>query len=339
MSPSRIFAVFLARNREFYRDRATLLWNVILPIAVVFGFAFAFSGSAPERYVIGVMGVEQEQLDERASPALQMKHVEYTTIDSLEMGRTKLRRQQIDLLIDPEQKRYWVSDASPGSYVTEQMLRGVMAGENNYARETISGRTIRYVDWLIPGLLSANLMVLALFGVGFVIVRYRRNGVLKRLKATPLTAAEFLVAQLTSRLVIIAIITTAIFVGSYFTLGFPVYGSWFNLLLVMLLGGFCMISLGLVIAARLVSEELASGLLDVISLPMMFLCGVWFSTEALHPWLQALTAVLPLTHIIEAARGVMIEGQGLAGIAPHLLILAAMSAAFVAIGAALFRWE
>ncbi len=342
MSPRRIAAVFVARNREFMRDRSALAWTVILPIAIVFGFAFAFSGSAPERFLIGVVGMNEAELDDGGAslPVLQIEHVEYTTVASLAAGRTKLRRHQLDLLIDPASGRYWISDASPSGYLMERVLRGVTAaGDGGYTREEVPGRTIRYVDWLVPGLLAMNMMFTALIGVGFVIVRYRKNGVLKRLKATPLTPAEFLIAQVGSRLIIITAITSAIFVGSQFFLDFPVYGHWLNLLAVLILGAICLISLGLIIAARTASEELAGGLLNMMSWPMMFLSGVWFSTEGLHPWLQALATALPLTHVIDAARGVMIEGQGLVAIAPHLGILAAMSAVFLGIGAALFRWE
>ena len=65
----------------------------------------------------------------------------------------------------------------------------------SFVRQEVEGEEIRYVDWLIPGILSMNMMFSSLFGVGYVIVRYRKNGVLRRLKATPLKAYEFLMAQ------------------------------------------------------------------------------------------------------------------------------------------------
>lgn len=334
MSPRRIAAVFVARNREFVRDRAALAWSILLPLVIVFGFAFAFSGEAPERFTIGVLGETQGD-----SPALQLEHVDYVRFESRDHALQKVRRHGIDLLVEPAARRYWVSDASPSGYVIERALQGAAAGTNAWERREVPGRTIRYVDWLVPGLLAMNMMFAALFGVGFVIVRYRKNGVLKRLKATPLTPAEFLVAQLASRLIIIVVVTAAIFVGSNIILDYPVRGSYLDLLLILLIGGICLVSLALTIAARTASEELAGGLLNMMSWPMMFLSGVWFSTDGLHPWLQQLAQVLPLTHVIDAARAVMIDGAGLAQIAPNLLALAAMSAAFLALGAWLFRWE
>jgi len=337
MNLRRVTAVFMARNREFLRDRGALSWTIVLPVAIVFGFAFAFSGDAPSRFTVGVLGGEDATLP--SGPAMSLHNVEYTHIQSVELGVRKVRRHQLDLLIDPAGHRYWVSDASPKGYLLERVLWGVTGTKGDYTRETVPGRTIRYVDWLVPGLLAMNMMFTALFGVGFVIVRYRKNGVLKRLKATPLTPAEFLVAQLGSRLIILVVLTSAIFVGSAVALSLPVYGNPLYLLLILVLGAICLVSLALIIAARTASEELAGGLLNMISWPMMFLSGVWFSTDGLHPWLQVAARALPLTHVIDAARAVMIDGAGFATIAPDLLVLAVMSVVFLAIGAVLFRWE
>lgn len=93
------------------------------------------------------------------------------------------------------------------------------------------------------------------------------------------------------------------------------------------------------ITARISSEELAGGLLNMLSWPMMFLSGVWFSLEGLHPWLQKLSLLLPLTHLIDGARAVMIDGAGLTQIAGHLAVLLVMSAIFLWVGSVSFRWE
>jgi ABC-type polysaccharide/polyol phosphate export permease len=117
------------------------------------------------------------------------------------------------------------------------------------------------------------------------------------------------------------------------------YGSYLNLFLVFVLGSISMISIGLLIAARTASEELAGGLLNLISWPMMFLSGVWFSLEGLHPLLQKAALIFPLTHLIRAARAVMLDGAGIVEILPDLITLTVMSIVFLAIGALLFRWE
>lgn len=184
-----------------------------------------------------------------------------------------------------------------------------------------------------------NMMFSCLFGVGYVIVRYRKNGMLKRLKATPLTSLEFLAAQITSRLWLILVSTALVFIGTDQIIGFPMFGSYFALLVVFAVGALSLISLGMLVAARTTSEELAAGLLNVLSWPMTFLSGVWFSLEGVRPILQKAAQFAPLTHIIDAARAIMFDGAGLMDISGHLLALIAMSAGALAISAWLFRWE
>ena len=109
--------------------------------------------------------------------------------------------------------------------------------------------------------------------------------------------------------------------------------------IIFTLGAACLVSLGLLIAARVTSEELAGGLLNLLSWPMMFLSGVWFSLEGAPRALRLFADAMPLTHVIDAARAVMTEGATLRQVSGHLAVLAAMTAVFLLIGAWSFRWE
>jgi ABC-2 type transport system permease protein len=335
MNPlKRFWAVFRARNIEFLRDRGALAWNIAFPFFVVFGMAFAFSGRGQEIFKVGVAGGGDLPPGFAAT-----RHLKFASLPSVEEGLSKLRTHQVDLLVAPGRPlRYWVNDDSPKGYLAERVLLGTDAGAGA-ARGAVSGRPVRYVDWLVSGLLGMNMMFSALFGVGYAIVRYRRSGVLKRLKATPLAAAEFLAAQVASRLVLIMGVFAIVYHGADFFLDFRRLGSLLDLYLVFALGATCLISLGLLVACRTASEELAGGLLNMLSWPMMFLSGVWFSLEGAPRPLRLLADAFPLTHAIAAARAVMTDGAGLAQIAPQLGLLAAMTAAFLALGAFFFRWE
>lgn len=184
-----------------------------------------------------------------------------------------------------------------------------------------------------------NMMFSALFGVGFVIVRYRKNGMLKRLKATPITAFEYLSAQIASRIILIVIVTAFVFYGTHYFVDFVMNGSHFNLFLVFALGALSMISLGLIIAARISSEETAGGLLNLFSWPMMFFSGVWFSLEGAAPVMQNIAEIFPLTHVTAAARAVMIDGAELIDISYHLIVLTAQSVVFLLFGSWFFKWD
>lgn len=338
MSFQRFWAVFLCRNREFLRDRSSLTWNLLLPLSLMAGFAAAFSGPNLYLYKVGVLGAADPSDPGQSSAFFQTRYVQFIPATSLATALPKVERHQLDFLIEPASRRYWINDQSPKGYLLERILRGADAAAS-YHKQTVSGRIIRYVDWVAPGVLAMNMMFSCLFGVGYVIVRYRKNGVLKRLKATPLTPLEFLAAQIASRLWLALVSTILVFAGAQWALDLPMYGSYWLLLLVFLIGAISLISLGLVIAARTTSDELAAGLLNAISWPMTFLSGVWFSLEGVHPTLQFCARFAPLTHIIDAARAIMLEGANLAAVSGHLLVLSAMSLAGLGAAAWLFRWE
>ena len=248
------------------------------------------------------------------------------------------------MLVNLESKefQYWVSSSSPKGYIVEKLYNSSLIPENLRQlgkKQVIQGKEIRYIDFLFPGILAMNMMFSALFGVGYVIVRYRKNGVLKRLKATPLTALEYLTAQTISRLMILTFMVVIIWVGCDLIFSFNVEGSFFDLVIVFLIGGFSLISLGVIVASRGTNEELTSGILNFLTWPMMFLSEVWFSIEGAPHWIKMFANIFPLTHLLRAARKIMNDGQGLVNVVPEISILLIMTAVFLTIGASLFSWR
>ena len=330
----RLLSVLHARNLEFLRDRSTLIFTLLLPVLLVIGMGFVFGG--PERPLFKV-GVLAPSFERAAHPFLRERYVEFIALPQQAQALQKLTHQQVDLLVDLEAPpRYWVNTDSPKGYIVEKLL---LAAEPAARRQPVSGAALRYVDWLFPGILGMNMMFSCLFGVGYVVLRYRKSGFLKRLYATPLTAFEFLSAQVLSRLALILFVTAILYVGIGAIIGFRNAGSTLLLLLLAIIGALSMIALGLTIAARFASEELVGGLLNLLTWPMMLLSGIWFSLEGSPRWVQWVAHIFPLTHVLDAARAVMLDGAGLAQIAPHLLFLGATALAFLAFGAWSFRWR
>ena len=336
----RILAILKARNREFYRDRAGLGWNIIMPVLIVFGFAFIFGSERHDLFKVGVM-TGGEGLESVTSPFLDTRHVTFIEFNHLPSALQKVERHQVDLLLELQgAPRYWINVHSAKGYLAERLLQASYAhGVSPPERQTVSGRALRYVDWVLPGVLAMNIMFSSLWGVGWVIVRYRKNGVLRRLQATPLSAFEFLTAQVLSRLAVVLIASVMVYVGADFFLDFIMRGSYLALLLVYVAGALCLISLGLIVAARLRTEELADGVLNVLTWPMLLLSGVWFSMEGTSPAAQAISQVLPLTHLVSAARRVMIDGAGVALVLPEIAILGGTGLFLLLIAARLFRWN
>jgi ABC-2 type transport system permease protein len=359
----RILAIFIARNREFYRDSAGLIWNVLMPVMMIVAFAFIFGSGSQTLLKVGLLDADADAapISRSANHGLDdfrsIETIQFVPIAEQEAGVTKVARHQLDLLVDTkgaatEPVRYWVNPESANGSIAERLLLGsftipsseetsseTVGATQKPLRQTASGDPLSYADWAVPGVLAMNLMFSSLWGVGWVVVRYRKNGVLRRLKATPLTPLEFLIAQILSRLIVVMTSSLIVYAGALLLLDFPMRGSYLALALIYLAGALTMISLGLMVAARLRTEELADGLLNLMSWPMLLLSGVWFSMEGTSVAAQALSKLMPLTYLVESARAVMIDGADLLDIAPQLALLLLMAAVLITVASRLFRWE
>jgi ABC-type multidrug transport system permease subunit len=331
MNFKRFYAVIKARNIEFFRDRSSLGWNLLFPILMLAGLSFVFSGDGKAVYKVGVVNIESVQ-----STFLKTRYVDFIDYKEKSLATLKLEQHAIDFLVDFSKKSYWVNKGSPNSYLIEKIFLGQ---HTDFQRLETNGKKIRYVDWVLPGILGMNMMFSCLFGVGYVIVRYRKNSVLKRLKATPLSAFEFVSAQLVSRISIVMFMSIVVYVGCNLFFDFYMLGSYFDLLVIAILGAISLISLGLLVASRSKSEELIGGLLNLTSWPMMLLSGVWFSLEGAPNAVKILADFLPLTHLVAGARKVITEGATLADISYHVMALLIMSTVCLALGSYLFSWN
>jgi len=327
----RMKAVFVARNLEYLRDRASFGWNLVFPVLIVFALAVVFSG--PPRALFSITVTESIELPELT---------EFPGVETIRATREKaldrLSRQQTDLVIENSDQtvRYWVNGNSPAGAILELLLK--YTESRQLERGETDGDAIRYVDWVVPGILGMNMMYSALWGVGYVVVRYRQSGYLRRLKATPLTKFEFLSAQVLSRLLVTLTASAIVFVGTNLILDYKMVGSIALLLLVALMGGLAMITLGLAIACRTESKEFADGLLNAVTFPMLLLSGVWFSLDGSPEWVQLIAQVLPLTHVLDAARAVMLDNAGFIDISGHLAVLIGFCVVGMGLSIKLFKW-
>ena len=343
-----MWAVLKARNLEFFRDRSAFGWNFLFPFLLVAGFGIIFGGETYTEYKVGVFPFESEQVSVEAlavPPGFKkMNYLRFIGFSDAAQGLQKLKHHRIDFLLKigngPHQ--YWVSDASPKGYVVEQMFKASLLPPQtrpDAEKREIEGIPIRYIDWLFPGILAMNMMFSALWGVGYVVVRYRKNGALKRLKVTPLTAFEYITAQAISRIFLLMFTLIVVWTGCDLFFSFNVHGSYLDLFIIFFLGSLSLTALGLVLASRGTSEEFTTGILNFISWPMMFLSEVWFSLEGAPEWVKASTKIFPLTHMLAAARKVMHDGAGLLDVGPQIMVLALMTIGFLTLGAVLFSWN
>jgi ABC-type polysaccharide/polyol phosphate export permease len=343
----RLWAMVIARNREFFRDRSALGWNFLFPFLIVVGFGVIFSGREYSNFKVGVFPASTAAVNLEGTfvpqAFQQNRYLEFIGFATFEQGLDTLEHHKIDFLLnlDSPTKQYWVNDSSPKGYIVEQLFKAsflpaaIDAGE----KQIVRGDKIRYIDWLFPGILAMNMMFSALWGVGYVVVRYRKNGVLKRLKATPLTAFEYLSAQMLSRIFLLMFTLAIVWIGSDLIFSFQVKGSFRDLVVVFFIGGLSLSAMGLLLAARGTSEEFTSGVLNFISWPMMFLSEVWFSLEGAPHWVKNFAQIFPLTHMIRAARRIMNDGATLLDVGLECTVLLLFTMVCLIVGASLFSWN
>lgn len=334
----KFLALFHARNMEFVRDRGTFFWNILFPVILVFGFAFAFSGEQDTLFSVGILGEGEPPTAIAELPGAEILRYNGDGTESREAVLNRLRQHQIDMVVDIESSEFYLNREAQTAPILRQLIAGG-GSSHGLTEQEVSGEPIRFVDWVVPGVIGMNMMFSCLFGVGFVLVRYRKNGVLKRIKATPVSAFTFISAQTASRLVIVVATSAFVYAGTDAFLNFTMNGSYLALLLITALAIICMIAVGLLFAGRLKSEELAGGLMNLVTFPMIILSGVFFSLEGTPELLQTIAQFLPLTHFVDGARSIMLDGAGMIDVLPNMAALAAMALTFLTISALLFRWE
>jgi ABC-2 type transport system permease protein len=341
----KFLALVDARNKEFYRDRATMIWTLLFPFVVLTGFAYGYSGRQDPVLRIAVtpeaLSAQAAVQSLAATPGVQLSYFADEAA-----ARKKLERYDADLLVLPLERGqtigYSFNPDSDKGKLAERLLvtpRGSAVVAPVHLSLPLDSRRIRYADWLLPGLLAMNIMFGSMFGVGYVIVRYRKNGVLKRLRATPLSAFQFLSAQVVSRMLLMIVTSFMVLGGSMLLIGFKPAGSWLDLMIFLGVSATSMISLGLLVAARLASEEVADGVLNLMTWPMIFLSGVWFSIEGASRWVLFGAKLMPLTHVVDGLRAILLDGATLASLLPQVTTLLALSLVFLVVGSLIFRWR
>jgi ABC-2 type transport system permease protein len=203
----------------------------------------------------------------------------------------------------------------------------------------VQAKTVHYYDFILPGLVAMGVMNVSIVGMGVAISRFREQRILKRILATPLRPVKFLAAQVSARLLLSLVQAALILSIGIFIFGGHVYGNVLWLFLLVTLGNLVFLNIGFAVAGRASNPDAAQGLGQAVALPMMFLSGVFFPTDALPKIVQDVVRYLPLTPLLEAMRKVAIDGRSLAATGPQLLQLAIWVGASFLVASRLFRFS
>ena len=334
----------LVRYLEFIREPEAVFWTFVFPVLLTAGLGIAFRSRPAEPVRIGVeAGAAADSL---AAALGGDPRVRVQVLGDSAAGQA-LRTGKVALVVGPGSAgalHYRFDDTRPESRTARLLADDILQHAAGRAdplpiEETeVRERGSRYIDFVVPGLLGMNLMGSGVWGIGFSIVDQRRKKLLKRLVATPMSRAQFLLSFLLARLGWL-VLEVALLVGfAVAVFGVPLRGSVVTLALVSLLSALAFGGLGLLIAARPRTIEGASGLMNLAMLPMWVFSGVFFSAAnfpaAMQPFIQA----LPLTAVVDALRATMLEGASLAALTPELAIIGAWVLATFGVALRIFRW-
>jgi len=332
-----------ARVVEFLREPEAIFWVFLFPVLLAVALGVAFRNQPPEPVRVAVeagAGAEERLAALAASPRVR------AAILDRESARRELRTGRVALVVlAGEPPTYWFDPTRPESRLARL--------EADAALQAAAGRTdpiapreleltekgSRYIDFLVPGLLGMNLMGTGMWAIGFFLVQQRSGKLLKLFVAAPMRRWHLLAAQVTARLVFLAL-EVAILVGfAVAVLDVPLAGGVVELTAVAALGAMAFVGIGLLVAARPRTIEGVSGLMNFTMFPMWIFSGVFFSNERFPAVAQPFIQALPLTALNDALRAVMLDGAGWAALAPELALLALWGGVSFALALKLFRWQ
>jgi ABC-2 type transport system permease protein len=334
------------RYREFFREPEAVFWVFIFPVLLAAGLGIAFRNRAPDQISVAV--VASDTAPGRTVEALRKTGGLEVSTSSESAAGEALRTGEISIVVLPSPDgsvEYRYDDTRPESRIARLVVDDVLqraAGRQDLlplSERLVHERGSRYIDFLVPGLLGMNLMGSGIWGVGFAIVDARKKRLLKRLIATPMSRPQYLASFVLSRLTLLVIEVGLLLGFGALVFGVPFRGSLLVLAAVCVLSSLAFTSLGLLVSSRVQTMEGASGLMNLVMLPMWIFSGVFFSAsrfpEAIQPFIQA----LPLTAVVDALRANILRGAGWQALGPELIVILAWMGVSFILALRLFRWR
>jgi ABC-2 type transport system permease protein len=206
-----------------------------------------------------------------------------------------------------------------------------------YGEDEVEG--VRGADYLLAGMLGYGCVSTTFAGLAILLVIRREQGILKRLRATPLPPATYLAAVLTSIVLVFALETVLMIAIGRLAFDTPLPARALSLVAALLLGAVSFAALGVALSSVVRSAEGASAVVNAIYLPVSFISGAFFSPASFPAFLEAIADVLPLTYFIELVRDVMLHGSQLWDEPTAVAVIAAWGAFGLVVAVRSFRWE
>jgi ABC-2 type transport system permease protein len=341
-----------------FRDKLSIFWALIFPLIFISVFAL-FNLDEPPEVNLAIVNQDSGSFSQRLIEDLGTVEVfEVAQVREEERAMGDLADGEFDMVLllpagigrEP-QTRATVIYGSSNPQLVQLALNSLRRffGDFNLEvsglapivalnEEPISTRDVGYMDFLVPGILGMGLMTYAVIGIATLLVTYHEKRILRRIQMTPLPIAAFVIAQVAAFLVL-SVLQTGVILAAGTVAGADLSDTFFWAFPIALLGNVVFLNLGIMVAAGSRTVNAASGLGNVITLPMMFLSGVFFPTEQLPAALERIVSYLPLTPLLAALRAVLLDNESIVEATNDLTLLAGWAIATSVLAARVFKME
>jgi ABC-2 type transport system permease protein len=358
MNAGRLWATTLAQLKMMFRRRIVLFWSLVFPIIlmVLLGLLFGRATDAGTITVIDQAGTAQSQALIRVLERTDGVEVRRDLTD-VAQAREDVKDGDRDalLVIRPASSGRITAelDYSNASATQAGILQGIVAGAADqvsikasgsptvvqYTARPVDSASLDYVDFLMPGVVALSIMISAVIGLATVLSHWRKRGILRRLKLTPMPLSEFLISRILASLVL-TLLQVVVLVGfGALAFGIEISSTAWAAIPVALAGALCFLAMGFAVGSLTTEPETADAATQVITNPMMFLSGIFFPVSAMPDFVQEIAKVLPLYYMANGLRDTLVRGHGLDQVIGDLAILSAATVILAAVSIRTFRWE
>ena len=360
MKTNPTWALTVAAIKMWSRDRAALVWNFVFPVMLM-SILGVLNFGAFGRVDVGAV----DQAGNPASRALlqRLDAIEALNVSqrpSVEGERRALIEGDRDLVMvlpagfgeareDSEVKILYNEGRPREVQLAQTIIREALdemtlesAGVSrlfSLTAESVTNRSFSYIDFLLPGVVAMSIMQLGMFNVAFGFIAMRKQGILRRLWATPVHPSSFLFGQVITRLIVSVLQTILLISTAVVFFDAQVAGNIGAMLVLAIVGAAVFLCMGFAIAGWAKNENVAAPIANLISMPLIFLSGVFFGREFLPDVLQTITAYSPLTYLADGLRNISSEGATLWSQSTNLLGLGVWLILSFALATRVFRWE
>jgi len=361
-----VLALAKAYTLRFFRDKAALFFTFLFPLLFLLVFGSLNSGNDDISFDVALLNESKTSFSEQFVE--QLESSELFEIDSnvndLADARERMGRGEIDGIIklpsgfgeindqgqpDGDIVTYYQKASPQSGQTIASLLEGVLEEYNRQLgqpepllgveQEAIETTNLSPFDYVFAGLLGFTLLSLGIFGLANQLPAEKKTGALRRLKASPLTSSQLILANMLYYMLVGLISVALMFVVATWIFDFSMQGDWISLALWVVLGIIMMFGFGLAIGGWANNENQSAALTNLVAFPLMFLSGVFFPRFLMPEWLQSITGFLPLTPVIDGLRMIMNEGRTIIELGPELGLIAIWTVVIYAIAVRVFRWQ